>query len=57
MIAFSGKVGQEIDELYDLGIKSVIGIVPGIVTIEEALKNGVKNLEISVENIFRILEL
>ena len=57
VIAFSGKVGQEIDELYDLGIKSVIGIVPGIVTIEEALKNGVKNLEISVENIFRILEL
>ena len=57
VIAFSGKVGQEIDELYDLGIKSVIGIVPGIVTIEEALKNGVKNLEVSVENIFRILDL
>ena len=37
MIAFAGKVGQGIDELYDLGIKSVVGIVPGVVTLEEAL--------------------
>lgn len=57
VIAFAGKVGDRIDELYDLGIKSVIGIVPSVVTLEDALKDGAKNLEISVENIFRILKI
>lgn len=55
VIAFAGKVGEGIDELYDLGITSVIGIVPGIVTLEEALTDGSKNLESAVENIFRIV--
>lgn len=57
VIAFAGKVGEGIDELYELGINSIIGIVPGIVSLDEALKDGAKNLEVSVENIFRILKI
>ena len=44
-----------IEELYSFGITSVIGILPGVVTIEEALKSGGTNMERAVENIVRIL--
>lgn len=57
VIAFAGKVGSDIEELYDLGTDSVIGIMPGVVTIEEALENGKNNLEISANNIARIIKL
>ena len=55
VIVFAGNVGEGIDELYDLGVTSVIGILPGVVTIEEALKQGTINIERAVENIVRIL--
>jgi glycerate 2-kinase len=57
VIAFAGKVGSDIEELYDLGIDSVIGIMSEVATIEEALKNGKNNLEISANNIARIIKL
>ena len=55
VIAFAGKVGKGIEELYEMGITSVIGILPEIVTIEEALKSGKLNLERSVQNVSRLL--
>ena len=55
VIVFAGNVGEGIDEFYDLGVTSVIGILPGVVTIEEALKQGTINIERAVENIVRIL--
>lgn len=55
VIVFSGNVGEGIDELYDFGITSVIGILPGVTTIEEALKQGPINIERAVKNIVRIL--
>ena len=57
VIAFGGKVGEGIDDLYSLGIDSIIGITPRIMLLDEALKKGKDNLEISVENIARILNL
>lgn len=56
VIAFAGKVGENIDDLYDFGISAIIGIVPGITTLEEALKNGKSNLAISAENVSRIIK-
>ena len=38
VIAFAGNVGEGIEELYSLGITSIIGILPGVVALEEALK-------------------
>ena len=38
-----------------MGITSVIGILPEIVTIEEALKSGKLNLERSIQNVSRLL--
>lgn len=57
VIAFGGRIGEGIDELYSLGIDSVIGITPGVISLEEALKNGKENLEISTENVVRIIDL
>lgn len=54
VIAFAGKIGDDIDELYELGINSVIGIVPGVVSLEKALEAGKYNLAKSVENAIRI---
>lgn len=56
VIAFGGRIGEGIDELYSLGIDSVIGITPGIISLDEALSKGKENLEISTENVVRILE-
>ena len=55
VIAFAGKVGKGSEELYEMGITSVIGILPEIVTIEEALKSGKLNLERSIQNVSRLL--
>ncbi|SHE31122.1 glycerate kinase [Clostridium fallax] len=56
-IAFAGKVGEGIEELYSCGINSIIGILPGIVSLEDALKDGKENIERTTENIVRILNL
>ena len=57
VIAFAGKVGSGIEELYSLGINSVVGIMPGIMNIDEALRSGKENLERASENIIRIIEV
>lgn len=57
VIDFGGRIGEGIDELYSLGIDSVIGITPGVISLDEALSKGKDNLEISTENVVRILNL
>jgi glycerate kinase len=57
VIAFAGRIGEGIEVLYDKGINSVVGIMKGAASIEEALKHGPDNLERTAENITRILVL
>lgn len=57
VIAFAGKIGEGVENLYDNGINSIIGILPEICTLEEALKDGNKNMEKAAENIARIIKL
>ena len=57
VIAFAGRIGEGIEPLYDHGINSIVGILPGAVSIETALVEGTKNLERASENITRILGL
>ena len=54
-IAFAGKVEDGSENLYNVGITSIFGILRGVTSLEEALKDGVKNLEKTVENVVRIL--
>ena len=56
VIALAGEVGDGIEDLYDLGISSIFGILPGIISLEEALKDGSKNIERTSENIVRLLK-
>ena len=43
VIAFAGKVA-DIEALYEMGLTAVIGILPQVTTLEEALLNGKQNL-------------
>lgn len=57
VIAFAGNVGDNIDDLYSLGINSVVSIMQGVSTLEQALKNGPSNLERTVYNIVKIINI
>ena len=55
VIGLTGNIGQGIEELYEEGFTSIFGIVPGIVALEEALKEGPQNIERTCENIAHLL--
>ena len=57
VIAFAGRIGEGVEVLYDKGINSIVGIMPGVVSLEEALQNGESNLERAAENIARIIAI
>lgn len=57
VVAFAGKVCcEEPQKLYKEGITAIIGIVPGIVTLKEALENGEENIERATENVVRLIK-
>ncbi len=56
-IVFAGKIGDGVENLYDIGINSIFGIMRGVSSLDEALKNGEINLEKTVENVVRTLIL
>ncbi len=56
-IPFAGRIGEGTENLYEYGVTPIVGILPGIASLEEALKDGAKNIERISENIARILKL
>ncbi|OPJ57239.1 glycerate kinase family protein [Alkalithermobacter paradoxus] len=54
-IAFAGRIGDGVESLYNHGITSIICILNGVETLDEALKNGKKNMEHTCERIVRLL--
>lgn len=54
-IAFAGKVGDGVENLYDIGIKSIFSIMREVESLDEALKNGIENLEKATEAVVRLL--
>lgn len=57
VFACAGYIGKDVDVLYDEGVTAIFGILSKAESIDEALKNGVLNLERTCENIARILFL
>lgn len=57
VIALAGRVGNDIDILYDKGIDAIFGIMRGVTSIEEALVKGPENVEKTSENIIRLLNI
>lgn len=55
VIAFAGRIGDGVEVLYNYGITSIVGILAGVVTLEDALSRGIENIERASENITRIL--
>ena len=56
VIAFAGRIGEDIDCLYSLGIDSMVSIMQEACDLEKALITGEINLERTVENICRIIK-
>lgn len=54
-IAFGGRVLEGSENLYDIGINAIFSITPGVITLDEALKDGSINLGKTVENVVRLL--
>lgn len=56
VIGVAGNVGAGIDQLYDLGIDAIFGILPGIVDLPTAIATGQENLARTAENIARVIK-
>ncbi|ULT56141.1 glycerate kinase [Neobacillus drentensis] len=56
VVAFAGKVGENIDSLYEK-IDSIFSIMQGVCSLEEALANGQQNLKRASENTIRLMSL
>jgi glycerate kinase len=54
-LVLAGSIGEGVDVLYNHGITSIIGILQSPTSLEDALKNGIENVERTSENIARIL--
>ncbi|MGL4874745.1 MAG: glycerate kinase [Clostridium sp.] len=57
VIAFAGKVEEGSENLYEVGIDGIFSIMRGVTDLDTALKDGQKNLEKTVENIVRIINI
>ncbi len=56
-IAFAGRIGNGIEELYNIGICGIFNILSEVVNLEKALETGKENIEKTVENVMRIIAL
>ncbi|WP_367295313.1 glycerate kinase [Levilactobacillus yonginensis] len=56
VIGLAGNVGEGIDQLYDLGIDAIFGILPGVVDLPTAIQTGQANLARTAENIARVIK-
>jgi len=56
VVAFAGKVGENIDSLYEK-IDTIFSIMQGVSSLEEALANGQQNLKRASENAIRLMNL
>lgn len=57
VIALAGRVGENVDVLYDKGIDVIFSIMRGACSLEEALEKGKENIELTAESIVRFVYL
>ena len=57
VIAVAGKVGSNIDELYDIGVTAVFGIVDAPKSLQESLREGASCIEKTSENVARLISI
>lgn len=54
VIAIAGYIGKDVEMLYDT-FDAIFGIMPGVMTMPEAINTATKNIERTTENIVRLL--
>ncbi|RKL64891.1 hypothetical protein CR203_23860 [Salipaludibacillus neizhouensis] len=57
VVAFAGRVGSGVEDLYDNGFTAIIGILKEVSSLDEALKNGEDNLAFAAQNVCRLIAL
>lgn len=57
VIAVAGMVGSNIDELYDIGVTAVFGIVDAPKSLHESLRDGASCIEKTSENVARLISI
>ncbi|MDR7078221.1 glycerate kinase [Neobacillus niacini] len=57
VIAFAGRIGNGVEPLYENGFTSIVGILKGVSSLDEALKSGEANLTFAAENICRVMKM
>jgi glycerate 2-kinase len=57
VIVFAGRIGNGVEPLYNHGFTSIVGILKGCSSLEDALKSGEANLAFAAENICRVLKI
>ena len=55
VFAEAGYLGERSEDLYDIGISAIFGIVDKAESIEESLEKGPQNVERTTENITRLI--
>ncbi len=56
VIAITGKIGSDIDEIYNLGVTSIFSIVNQPMTLQESIEKTEYLIQSCVMNIFRIIK-
>lgn len=56
IIAIAGYLGKDVETLYDM-FDAIFGIMPGVMTMPEAILTAAQNIERTTENIIRLLFL
>ncbi|WP_332698844.1 glycerate kinase [Halalkalibacter lacteus] len=57
VIALAGSLTHDYTNVYDHGIDAVFSIVPGVVTLEEALESGYENMKRAARDLGAVIEL
>lgn len=57
VFACAGYIGEQVEVLYEEGMTAIFGILAKAGSLDEALKTGEVNLERTVENIVRVLDV
>ena len=57
VIAIAGAKGEGCETLYSFGIDAIFDTVPGIMPLEDVMRQAEANLEKTAENVFRLFQL
>jgi glycerate 2-kinase len=55
VVAFAGRIGVDVDALYDNGFTAIVGILKGACSLKDALESGEANLAFAAENVCRVI--